>query len=169
MSSTFRGCHRSSGPRRDAKSWGTHSSTASAIGRNWRHWFVRLASRLNLGGTFYSALACASRRGFPCLLLKARPAQYRPSLCRLEGNRCRGAAFRARGTRFRTHASTPAGALRFALLAALGVVGKLFVVKEKLLTCGEHKFCAAIDTGQDSIGKLHGRLPQRRELRRVRP
>jgi hypothetical protein len=46
------------------------------------------------------------------------------------------------------------------LLATLGVVLKLFIVEEKLLASGENEFIAAIYTFEDSILKVHGRLPR---------
>jgi hypothetical protein len=45
----------------------------------------------------------------------------------------------------------------------LGVVLELFVVKEKLLTSGEHEFGTAVVALQNPIDEFHGRLPQRRE------
>jgi hypothetical protein len=53
------------------------------------------------------------------------------------------------------------------LLAALGIVFELFIVKEKLFTRGEDKFIAAIYAFEISIGKFHGRLP--REGKKNRP
>jgi hypothetical protein len=41
----------------------------------------------------------------------------------------------------------------------LGVVLELFIVEKNLLARGEHKFGAAVDTLEDSIGEFHGRLP----------
>jgi len=51
----------------------------------------------------------------------------------------------------------------------LGVVLELFVVKEQLLTSGEHKFCAAIVALQDSVDEFHDRLPKNRDYGRNRP
>lgn len=42
----------------------------------------------------------------------------------------------------------------------LGVVLELFVVKEKLLTSGEHELCAAIVALQYSVDEFHDRLPR---------
>jgi hypothetical protein len=103
------------------------------------------------------------------LFLEAGPAQHRSALCGLERNRGRCIALGTCRARFRTHTRSPSAALRLALLAALRIVHELFVVEEKLLTCGEHKLCAAVDARQNSIGKFHGRLPQRRETYRYRP
>jgi hypothetical protein len=100
-------------------------------------------------------------------LLETRPAQHGPALRGTKWNRRLLAASRASGTRFCTHARSPVRTLRFTLLAALGVVFKLFIVKKELLTRGEHKFIAAIYALQDSIGKFHGRLP--REGKKNRP
>jgi hypothetical protein len=46
----------------------------------------------------------------------------------------------------------------------LGIVGELFVVKKKLFACSEDELGAAINALQNSIGELHGRLPQEREI-----
>jgi hypothetical protein len=46
------------------------------------------------------------------------------------------------------------------LLATLGVVLELLVVEKQLLARGEHKFFAAINALEGSIGKFHGRLPR---------
>ena len=99
------------------------------------------------------------------MLLETGSAQDRPALGRLEGHCCGGAAFRTRSPGFRANPRAAAGAFRLALLAALGVVDELLVVEEELLTCGEHKFCTAIDALEVSICEFHGRLPARREIR----
>jgi len=65
---------------------------------------------------------------------------------------------------FRPYPGTPVGALRLALLAALGVIFEVFVVEEQLLTCGEDEFRTAVNTLENFIRKFHGRLPRRREL-----
>lgn len=57
----------------------------------------------------------------------------------------------------------PAGALRLALFAMLGVVFELFIVEEDLLAGGKNKFGAAVAALQDSIGEFHDRLPQNRD------
>jgi hypothetical protein len=46
------------------------------------------------------------------------------------------------------------------LLATFGIVLKLFIVEEKLLTSGENEFIAAVYAFEDSILKVHGRLPR---------
>jgi len=99
------------------------------------------------------------------LLLEAGAAQYRPALCRLERNRGFRTAVRTSGACLRPHPGAPAGALRLALLAALGVVLELFVVEEELLAGCENEFGAAIDALQNSVCKVHGRLPLDREER----
>ena len=103
------------------------------------------------------------------LFLKAGPAQHRSALCWFERHRRRSPALGTCRARLRAHTRVPGAALRLALLAALRVVHKLFVVEEQLLTRGEHKLSAAVDAGQNSIVKFHGRLPQRRETYRNRP
>jgi hypothetical protein len=45
-----------------------------------------------------------------------------------------------------------------------GIVLELLVVEEELLAGSKYKLGAAIDALQNSVGKLHGRLPQRREI-----
>jgi hypothetical protein len=77
-----------------------------------------------------------------------------------ERNRCILAARRAPRARFSAHPRPAVGSLGLALLASLGVVLELLVVKKQLLACGENKFFAAINTLQDSIGKFHRRLPR---------
>jgi len=44
----------------------------------------------------------------------------------------------------------------------LGIVLELLIVKEKLLARGEHKFSTTVTTFQNSVDKVHGRLPQRK-------
>jgi len=95
------------------------------------------------------------------LLLETGSAKNRPTLGRFEGDRGFHSTSRTGSARLGTHA-TSAGTFCLALLAMLGVVLELFVVKEKLLTRGEHKFGAAVVTLQDSVDKFHGRLPQSR-------
>lgn len=93
-------------------------------------------------------------------LLKARTAQYRPSLRRAERYGGVFTASRALGARLGAHPRTAIGALRLALLAALGIVLELFVVKKQLLASGEDELFPAINTLQDSICEFHGRLPR---------
>lgn len=59
------------------------------------------------------------------------------------------------------------GALRLALLAALGIVLEILIVEKELLTRGEDEFRAAIDAFQYLIREFHGRLPRRRELAEI--
>ena len=104
-----------------------------------------------------------------CLLpLKARSAQHRSALGRLERNRGFGTALRTCRARLRTDPST-AGTLCLALLAVFGVILELFVVEKELLTGGEDKLSPAVITLQNSVGKFHGLLPRCRERRRNRP
>lgn len=67
------------------------------------------------------------------------------------------------GSGFGSYPRTPAGALRLALFAALGVIFEILVVEEKLLTCSKDKFRAAINTLEYLIREFHGRLPRSRE------
>jgi hypothetical protein len=103
------------------------------------------------------------------LLLEASAAQYRSALGGLERNRSFLPALRTNGSGLRANPMTAARALRLALLAALGVIRKLFVVEENLLASRENKVGAAVNAFQDSIGKFHGRLPQSRGFHRNRP
>jgi hypothetical protein len=64
---------------------------------------------------------------------------------------------------------TTANALRLALLAALGIVLELFVVKENLLASRENELGAAVDALEYSIGEFHCRLPRNRDIHRNRP
>jgi hypothetical protein len=101
--------------------------------------------------------------------LKTGAAQHRPALGGLEwhsGFRC---ALGAGGARLRANSRTAARTLRLALLAVLGVVGKLLVVEEELLAGCKHKVGAAIYALQYSINELHGRHPKTREINRNRP
>ena len=144
----------------------TRCSTASAIGRNWRHWCAPPASPPSSGATCCSVPRCASRplrwlrrrRAASPVLLKARAAQHRPALRRLEGNGGLRAALRARRARLGPHPLRSARALRLALLAVFGVVLELFIVEKELLAGRKNKLGAAVDTLQDSIGEFHGRL-----------
>jgi hypothetical protein len=63
----------------------------------------------------------------------------------------------------------PANALRFALLAAFGVVLEILVVEEDLLAGRKNEVGAAVDALEYSVRKFHGRLPRSREVRRNRP
>jgi hypothetical protein len=70
-------------------------------------------------------------------------------------------------SRFRPYPRTPAGALRLALFAALGVIFEILVVEKKLFTRSEDEFRAAINTPEYFIREFHGRLPRRRELAEI--
>jgi hypothetical protein len=108
------------------------------------------------------ALVCAGDgRGLrPALLLEAGTAKHGPALCGFEGDCGFCAALGARGARFGSHTLRSARAFGLALLAMLGVVLKLLIVKEDLLARGKHKFSATIGALQNSIGEFHGRLPR---------
>jgi hypothetical protein len=93
-------------------------------------------------------------------LLEAEPAKHRPALRGTKWNRRLLAACRASGARLSSNARTTVCTLSLALLATLGVVFKLFIVKEKLLSRGEDELITAIDTLEHSILKFHGRLPR---------
>jgi hypothetical protein len=54
--------------------------------------------------------------------------------------------------------------LRLALLAMLGIVFELLVVKEKLLARSKYELGATVIALQNSVRKFHGRLPKRREI-----
>lgn len=94
------------------------------------------------------------------LLLEARAAKYRSALGGLEGHCRLRAALRTVGPGLRAHLGTPANTLCLALFAMLGIVFELFVVKEELLAGCKNKLGAAITAFQDSVRKLHGRLPK---------
>lgn len=94
-------------------------------------------------------------RSFP---LKARTAEHRAALRRLEGDRRLHAALRAVCPRLGTYTSLARRSLRLALLAALGVVRELFFVKKQLFACGKNKLVAAVLTRQNAIRVFHGRL-----------
>jgi hypothetical protein len=93
-------------------------------------------------------------------LLETRAAQYRPALRGTEGDGCLLATCRAVSARFSAHTRASVRTLSLALLASLGIVFKLFIVEEKLLTGGEDKLVTAIYALKDSILKFHGRLPR---------
>jgi hypothetical protein len=92
--------------------------------------------------------------------LETGTAQHRPALRGPEGDRRLLATCRASGARLSAYAGTSVRTLRLALLATLGIVLKLFIVEEKLFASGENEFIAAIYTFEDSILKVHGRLPR---------
>jgi hypothetical protein len=62
------------------------------------------------------------------------------------------------GPGFRPYARTAGGALGFALLAALGVVLELFVVKKKLFASGEYEVGAAIHALENFVLEVHLRV-----------
>jgi len=45
-----------------------------------------------------------------------------------------------------------------AWLTPLGIIHELFVMKEELLTCSEHKFSTTVCTFQISVDEWHGTL-----------
>ena len=95
----------------------------------------------------------------PVFLLEARPAKHRPALRGLEWDRGLRAALRTGQAGLRANPGAAAGALRLALFAVPGVILELFVVEEKLFAGRENKLGATIDALENSIGKLHDRLP----------
>jgi hypothetical protein len=94
------------------------------------------------------------------LLLKAGAAEHRPALSWLEGYRRICTTQRTIGPGLWAHPGAPTDTLGLALLTMLGIVFELFVVEEKLLACSKYEFCTAIATFQNSVRKLHGRLPK---------
>ena len=84
-------------------------------------------------------------------LLKARPAQDRTALGRLERHGGLCCALRAGETRLRANSRGSARALRLALLAVLGIICELFVVEEQLLAGCKNEVGAAIYTFQYAI------------------
>jgi hypothetical protein len=78
------------------------------------------------------------------LPLEADAAQHRSALRGLEGNCRLRPALRTIGPRLRAHPGAPAGALRLALLAVLGIVLELLIVEEKLLAGSKYELGAAI-------------------------
>lgn len=111
----------------------------------------------------------ARRRCELRLLLKTAPAQYGPALSGLEWNSGFGPAFRTNRAGLGPNLLIATHAFGLALLAALGIVLELFVVEKNLLSCGEDKLSAAVDTCEDAIGKFHGRLPRSKDSSRNRP
>jgi hypothetical protein len=63
----------------------------------------------------------------------------------------------------RSHHSKPFG---FAVLATLGFVAKLFVVKKQLFTGGEDKVCTAVNTFQHPVLEFHCQLLRPSESRK---
>lgn len=66
----------------------------------------------------------------------------------------------------RSYSRTPVRALGLALLAALGIVLEIFVVKEELFARSEDEFRAAINALENFIREFHGRLPRSRDLQK---
>lgn len=64
------------------------------------------------------------------LLLKTGAAEHGSALRRLERDSCFIAAYRAIRARLSAHTASTGTALRLALFAALGIVGKVFIVKK---------------------------------------
>jgi hypothetical protein len=93
------------------------------------------------------------------LLLEAAAAKHWPALGWLERNSGFGPALGTCGPGLGAHFLTAVNALRLALLAALGVVHKLFVVEKDLLAGCKNKLGAAVNACEDTIGEFHGRLP----------
>ena len=95
-------------------------------------------------------------------LLEAFTAKNRASLSRPKGHRGLLAALRTTGSRFSFRVGLSrrraeyCDAFALAVLAALGLVLELFVVKKQLLACGEDKVRTAIHTLQNLILEFHG-------------
>jgi hypothetical protein len=96
-------------------------------------------------------------------LLKAFPAQYRPTLGRTEWDRRLFAALRATGPGFRfgvmlalagTHHRYP---FTFAVFAAFGFVLELLVVKKQLFARREHEVRATIHALQLLVLEFHAK------------
>ena len=93
--------------------------------------------------------------------LETSAAEHRTALCGLEGNGGLHAALRTGGTCLGAYPGTAAHTLCLALLAVLGIVLELFVVEEKLLARSEDELGATVIALQNSVGKLHGRFPEK--------
>ena len=93
------------------------------------------------------------------LLLEAGAAEHRPALCWPEGHRRLCAALRTDSVGLGAYPFAAARLLGLALLAALGVVRKLFLMEEQLFACGKHKLGTAVTALQFPICKFHGRFP----------
>jgi hypothetical protein len=95
------------------------------------------------------------------LLLETFAAEYRTSLRRFKGYSSFLAAFRTNGASFNLRVCTGGGdtqgrrALRLAGFTTLGFVFELLIVEEKLLTGGEDKVGAAVDTLENLVLKFH--------------
>jgi len=87
---------------------------------------------------------------------EAFPAIYRPSLGWLKGYRSVPSALRtgSHGFGFRESGPLRALALGFTVFTTLGLVLKVLIVEEVLLSRCEYKFRIAVHTLEDSILKL---------------
>jgi hypothetical protein len=96
------------------------------------------------------------------LLLKTLPAENRPSLCRLEGNRGFLAALGTSGPGFGLSGGLPrdrraqnSNALCLAGLASFGFVLELLIVKKQLFACGKDEVRSAVDTFEYLVLEIH--------------
>jgi len=101
--------------------------------------------------------------------LETAAAEHGSALGGLKGDSGFGSAFRTGGTSFRAHFLAAADPFRLALLAALGVVLKLFVVEEDLLARRKNELRAAVYARQNSISEFHWPASLNRESHRNRP
>ena len=99
--------------------------------------------------------------------MKAGSAQNRTPLRGTKWNCGLHSARRTLGPGFRPDPRTPVRAFGLALLAALGIVLEILVVKEELLARGKDEFGAAINALQYLIGEFHGRLPPTQETTQI--
>ena len=118
----------------------------------------------------FAARQC-SGGGCRTLLHEALPTEYRPALGRLEGNGsllaalgagCAGfclAKGRTAARRGRGGCAENRDAFRFAVLAALRFVLKLFVVEEQLLASCKDEIAATVDTLEDLVLEFHAPSP----------
>jgi hypothetical protein len=112
-------------------------------------------------GRFHNPRTSGGRRLLP-LLLKTFPAEDRPSLCRLEGNRGLLAALGTSGSSLSLRGRLPGNRCTqngntfcFACFAALWFVLELLVVKKQLFAGGENKVRTAVDTLQYLVLEFH--------------
>jgi hypothetical protein len=96
---------------------------------------------------------------YAAVLLEAGTAKHRSTLRRFERHSGFYAAFRTCGSSLGANPLAAANSLRFALLAALGVVLELLVEEEDLFAGSKNKLGATVDALQYAIGEFHGRLP----------
>jgi hypothetical protein len=98
-------------------------------------------------------------------LLKTLPAEYGPSLCRLERDRSLLSALRTHGPRLHLTESLPGcrpqdrDPLGLTRLAAFRFVSELLIVKEKLLPCREDEISTAVNTFQQLVLEFHRETP----------